>query len=89
MSVRSTCQSSKEHGSVFKSRDISTGTSGHLSFVNKGWFRVHFTKSAESDAMVSSNSFGVDCISNLSDRSPDSDSERDSGSMIVVLRVSV
>ena len=31
--------------------------------------------------MVSSNTFGVDCISNLSDRSPDSDSERDSGSM--------
>ena len=28
--------------------------------------------------MVSSNTFGVDCISNLSDRSPDSDSERDS-----------
>ena len=39
--------------------------------------------------MVSSNTFGVDCISNLSDRSPDSDSERDSGSMIAILRVSV
>ena len=34
--------------------------------------------------MVSSNTFGVDCISNLSDRSPDSDSERDSGSMVIV-----
>ena len=33
--------------------------------------------------MVSNNTFGVDCISNLNDRSPDSDSERDSGSMIV------
>ena len=32
--------------------------------------------------MVSSNTFGVDCISNLSDRSPDSDSVRDS--LIVV-----
>ena len=39
--------------------------------------------------MVSSNTFGVDCISNLSDRSPDIDSERDSGSMIPVLQVSV
>ena len=42
------------------------------------------TKSTGSDAMVSSNTFGVDCISNLSDRSPDSDSERDSGSMMIV-----
>ena len=41
------------------------------------------TKSAGSDAMVSSNTFDGDCISNVSDRSPDSDSERDSGSMIV------
>ena len=40
------------------------------------WFLVSYT-------------FGVDCISNLSDRSPDSDSERDSGRMIAVLRVSV
>ena len=38
---------------LFKSRDISTG--------------VHFTKSAGSDAMVSSNTFCIDCISNLSD----------------------
>ena len=42
------------------------------------------TKSAGSDATVSSNTFGVDCISNVSDRSPDSDSERDSGSMMIV-----
>ena len=87
MSVRSTCQSSKAHGSVFKSRDISTLTSGHLSFVK---FGKHKAGSAYILLnLVSSNTFGVDCISNLSDRSPDSDSERDSSSMIVVLRVSV
>ena len=40
------------------------------------WFLVSYT-------------FGVDCIRYLSDISPDSDSERDSGSMIAVLRVSV
>ena len=34
--------------------------------------------------MVSSNTIGVDCISNLSDRSPDSDSVRDSCSMMIV-----
>ena len=36
MSIRSTCQSSNAHGSVFKSRAISTLTSGHLSFVKFG-----------------------------------------------------
>ena len=47
MSVRSTCQSSKAHGSVYKSRDISTLTSGHLSFVKfgkQGWFRIDLTR---------------------------------------------
>ena len=34
--------------------------------------------------MVSSKTFGVDCISNLSDSSPESDSGRDSGSMMSV-----
>ena len=34
MNVRSTCHSSKAHGFVFNSRDISTGTSRHLSSVN-------------------------------------------------------
>ena len=43
MSVRSTCRSSKAHCSVFKSRDISTGTSGHLSFVK---FCKHKARSA-------------------------------------------
>ena len=34
--------------------------------------------------MVSCNTFGVDYISNVSDISPDSDSVRDSGSMMIV-----
>ena len=50
MSVISTCQSSKAHGSVFKSLDISTLTSGHLSFVKFGEHKASsayiFTKSA-------------------------------------------
>ena len=33
MNVRSTCHSSKAHGFVFNSRDISTGTSVHLSWI--------------------------------------------------------
>ena len=60
----------------FKSCDISTGTFGHLSFVNTRLVPRTFTKSAGSDAMVSSNTFCIDCISNVSDRPSDSDSER-------------
>ena len=79
---------------MFKSRDIATLTSGHLSFVK---FCKHKAGSAyillnlqdQIYSMVSSNTFGVDCISNLSDRSPDSDSERYIGSMIMVLRLSI
>ena len=74
---------------------MSTGTSGNLSFVNTMLVPRTFsvlpiltenliTTFAGSDAMISSNTFGIDCISNLSDRSPDSNSVRNSGSMMIV-----
>ena len=77
MSVRSTCQSSKAHGSVFKSRDISTLTSGHLSFVKAGSAYILLNLQGHMPWFLVSYTFGVDCISNLSDRSPDSDSEKE------------